>query len=128
MFVRVTGRGVTVEEPDDCASLSVRLVGVPADRLDEVLGGARLGRAVGAGHTELDVERLRELASAGPTGPDWPHRWTSMLAYAAGQGWLSADGTTVRAHVEPGQPPPRHPRVAHACPVGSPAPSRDSSR
>lgn len=101
MYVRVSYRAVTVEEPDDCTSLAVRVTGVPLDRLGDLLDAAGLGRSVGDGHAELVVSRLRALASTGVTGADWPARWDGMLAYAGRHGWLSADGATVRAHVEP---------------------------
>jgi hypothetical protein len=37
---------------------------------------------------------------SGRIGMGWNYRFANMLVYAAGKGWLSADGSHVRAHVE----------------------------
>jgi hypothetical protein len=48
----------------------------------------------------LDLVRLRHLAEVAGVGPGRTARWHRMIAYARTQGWLSADGGSVRAHVE----------------------------
>jgi hypothetical protein len=101
MYVRVILGAVTVEEPDDCTSLAVRAPNIPEDVVDKEIAGAGLGRSRG-GHAELDVERLRAMASSAATRPDWHDGFDEMLAYAARRGWLSADGRRVVAHVDLG--------------------------
>lgn len=46
----------------------------------------------------VPIDTIRRLAT-GRVGPGWPHDFAGMIAYAAGKGWLSDDGTHVRAHV-----------------------------
>jgi hypothetical protein len=45
------------------------------------------------------VDAVRRLA-AGRVGPTWDRDFERMLTYAAGKGWLSNDGTSIRAHLE----------------------------
>lgn len=98
MQVVITGGQARVENPDDCTSLSV-YAGLDAD-LAAALSGAGLAAGVDrSGELDLVVSALRALAESGPVGPGWAQRWEAMLAYAQAKGWLSDDGTTVRAHV-----------------------------
>ncbi|MFD9893279.1 hypothetical protein ACFWY9_28365 [Amycolatopsis sp. NPDC059027] len=101
MFVHVGGDGaVRVEEGDDCTRLHV------ATELDSAATGQALRDAGFGGPADepdsawLSVESLRENASRGSVGADWPGRWDAMIAYAARKGWLTADGTKVAAHIE----------------------------
>jgi hypothetical protein len=51
----------------------------------------------------VDPVALRALA--GPAADErWDEGFAGMCAYAAGKGWVEADGG-VRAHIEPGQQP-----------------------
>lgn len=70
--------------------------------LADAIRAAGLG-AMGPGdddHVSVDIARLRTLARASATLDDWDERFDSMIAYADGKGWVSGDGTAVRAHVE----------------------------
>jgi hypothetical protein len=62
---------------------------------------AGLGELFDDGSVQLDVAALHDLAEAGATLADWEAGWRPMIAYATGKGWVSADGRSVRAHVEP---------------------------
>jgi hypothetical protein len=100
MYLQVTTDSLTVEEPDDCRSLAVRVRSGAIARLADALAADGLGRPSDDDHVELVLDRLRERAAAGPVGPGWAERWDAMIAYATTKGWVSADGTTVRAHIE----------------------------
>lgn len=47
--------------------------------------------------TAAGVLGRRATAEGVPT--DWTRRWDDMTGYAGRHGWLSPDGTTVRAHI-----------------------------
>src|ERR1700759_2105268 len=96
VYVLVSNGSATVYEADDCTSLEVR---IDAAEDSATLTKAGLGRWDGAGEVALAVDRLRSLAKASATLPDWDQRWMAMIDYAARKGWLAPDGTTVRAHV-----------------------------
>ncbi len=99
----VIGEGaVALREPDDLTSLSVRAGGRP------LAGLGALGVPDGDDHAWLDLAKVRQLAEAAGVGPGWTDRWHRMIAYARAQGWISADGHRVRAHVErePASTPP----------------------
>jgi hypothetical protein len=99
MYLAVTATGVVVGDPDDCTSLDVRAPSAGRPRIDETLREARIGAWDGAGEADINVAELRHRASAEGVTPGWAERWTAMIDYAQRKGWLSADGTTVRAHV-----------------------------
>ena len=48
-------------------------------------------------HVWLSVQRLKEM---GPVDADWSRGFDAMIAYADEAGWVSADKTLVRAHLE----------------------------
>jgi hypothetical protein len=96
MYLLVSNGTAKVCDADDCASLEVRLDAVEDS---DALARAGLGRWDGAGEIDLFVGRLRTLARASATVPDWELRWSAMIDYAARSGWLAPDGSTVRAHV-----------------------------
>ena len=45
------------------------------------------------------MAELRRRAAAEGVPADWAQRWDDMITYATRHGWLSPDGTTVRAHI-----------------------------
>lgn len=102
MVVEVPGDGRGIPRlcgTEDLGALAVR---GPAnsprwDLLARALGAAGAGE-VADEHAWLDVEWLR--SAAGERDRTWHDAFTRMLAYAGSRGWLSADGTRVRAHVE----------------------------
>jgi hypothetical protein len=95
----VTVAGVLVGAADDCTSLDVRVAPDLRPSLDEALRHAALGGWDGNAEADLYLAELRRRAAAAGVSPGWVQRWDDMIAYAAQRGWLSADGTTVRAHV-----------------------------
>ena len=105
MYVEVTAAGVRVGAADDCTSLDVRAAPDSRPSLDEALRGSGLGAWDGGTEASLNVAELRRRAAAQDVLPGWAQRWAlctdnaAMIAYARRQGWLSPDGTTVRAHV-----------------------------
>jgi hypothetical protein len=99
MYVVLTAAGVSVGAAADCTSLDVRAAPDRRSSLDEALRHARLGHWDGGDEADLQVAELRRRALAEGVPPDWAKRWDDMIAYAARRGWLSPDGTTVRAHV-----------------------------
>lgn len=99
MYVAVTAAGVRLCDADDCTALDVRATADVRPSLDDALRRSRLGTWGGGAEAELRVAELRSRAAAGDVAPDWAPRWDAMIAYAGHKGWLSEDGTTVRAHV-----------------------------
>jgi hypothetical protein len=84
---------------------------VEADRLDQLHalysgepGAARFDELCMPGpdaeHVWIDVARLRDAASAQSDDPTYGERFDAMIAYAQRKGWLDADGSRVRAHIE----------------------------
>jgi hypothetical protein len=99
VYVAVTAAGVRVGAADDCTSLDVRAAVDSRPVLDEALRRSRLGAWDGGTEADLHVAELRRRAAAEDVSPGWAQRWAAMIAYARHQGWLSEDGTMVRAHV-----------------------------
>jgi hypothetical protein len=99
VYVLVVDGSTDVREADDCTSLEVRVATNGVAGVSAALTASGLGRWDGGTEVDLAVGRLHALAQATATTPDWEQRWVAMLAYAARSGWLSADETTVRAHV-----------------------------
>jgi hypothetical protein len=100
VYLRLTGHGLALEEPDDCTSLAVRVPPGLVAQLAAALRVTGLGIPAGPAEFDLCVDRLRTQAAADRIGPDWPIRWDAMISYAAARGWISADGAFVRAHIE----------------------------
>ena len=60
-----------------------------------------MGEVDGDGEALVLVAAVRRLA-AGSVGASWDEEFAAMLEYALSKGWLSDDGTSIRAHVERG--------------------------
>ncbi len=105
MYVVIGDGPAVVRDPDDLTSLSVHAGHRDPAELGTDLGA--LGVPEDAEHVRLDLARLRHLAETAGIGPGWTDRWHRMIAYARAQGWISADGGSVRAHVERENSPPR---------------------
>jgi predicted HAD superfamily Cof-like phosphohydrolase len=90
---------VLLIEPDDFRRFSVDVVGAGTSSLTEVVHRSGLGRVREDGeHVVVDPIALRALA--GPSATDqWEEGFAAMCAYAAGKGWVEADGG-VLAHIE----------------------------
>ena len=99
MFVLVTGdRGsvrATVEDAGNLRQLHAEFRGVDDDAAAATMAAAGLG-IVDGDHAWLDAGALR---AAGDGSEEWVAGFDRMLAYAAGKGWTSEDGTRVRAHI-----------------------------
>lgn len=91
---------VALEDADDCSRFSVAAPGLTITHAAQVLSDAGAGAAAEqTGHLLVSVDAVRSAAE-GRVPADWAGRFDAMLAYAAGKGWLSADGTAIVAHVE----------------------------
>ena len=88
---------VHLGDPDDFTRFSVAVEGV--GDLVGVLDRSGLGRLRPDGeHVVVDPVALRALA--GPAATDvWDEGFAGMCAYAAGKGWVEADGGVV-THIE----------------------------
>ncbi len=90
---------VLLTEPDDFARFSVAIEGSGASSLAEVVHQSGLGRLREDGeHVVVDPIALRALAGEAATDA-WDEGLAAMVAYAAGKGWVEADGG-ILAHVE----------------------------
>jgi hypothetical protein len=88
---------VHLRDPDDFTRFSVAVEG--DGDLVRVVEDSGLGRLRPDGeHVVVDPVALRSLA--GPAaGDQWDEGFAGMCAYAAGKGWVEADGGVV-AHIE----------------------------
>ncbi|MNW62366.1 hypothetical protein D3C74_404920 [compost metagenome] len=68
------------------------------DDLQELLESAAAGK-LDASDVLVSVDWIKSEC-AGRIGIGWNYRFANMLVYAAGKGWLTPDGSHVRAHVE----------------------------
>lgn len=102
MRVHLSDAGaITLVEPQVFNRLDVLADPQAPERLAQAI--ARVGRRDGEGHVWLSPDVLRFLS--GLAGDDaWERGLRGMLAYAAGKGWLDADGR-VRAHLVMAPPP-----------------------
>jgi hypothetical protein len=98
MYVEVVDGTSRVREGENLTALSVRV----DDRatLDAALGS--LG-TVDGDHVWLDIAALRTGAEASLPADaveGWAAGFDGMIHYATRSGWVSDDGTNVRAHIE----------------------------
>ncbi|HEY5024825.1 MAG TPA: hypothetical protein VII76_07600 [Acidimicrobiales bacterium] len=91
---------VVVEDPADCGRFHVAVRGGgDSGALDGALRSNAVGVLDADGEALVDVGAVRRLA-AGSVGETWEADFGAMLDYARSKGWLSEDGTSIRAHVE----------------------------
>jgi hypothetical protein len=95
---------VEVEDADDCTALSVTTE-LPSDAAIEVLVDSGLAASAEDGAVWLDIDELRRRAAPGGS-EGWSERYTSMIEYARGKGWLNEAARSVRAHITTASPPP----------------------
>ncbi|WP_458106635.1 hypothetical protein M1D51_11930 [Arthrobacter sp. R3-55] len=98
MHVRVSPGSIALDEPDDCTKFKVSLAENARAALPELLSSSSAGRLDDDG-VLVSVAWLKNEC-AGRIGMGWNYRFANMLVYAAGKGWLSDDGSHVRAHIE----------------------------
>lgn len=103
MRIHLTDAGtITLLEPAVFQRLDVLADPQAPEHLEQAI--ARIGRRAGDQHVWLAPAVLRFLcARAGDSG--WEGGLQKMLAYAAGKGWMHADGH-VRAHLVTASPAP----------------------
>lgn len=106
MWVRVSGSPgepptAVLHDPSEFTRLHVELAGVGPDAASATLSAAGLGYLAN-GFAWLNVDVLRDaVASMVPASDnDATARFDSMVDYARGHDWLSADGRFLRAHCE----------------------------
>ena len=101
MYFRIA-RSVELVDPADTAAFHASCdPSLSDDDIAAVLDRENIGAPVPGdpSHLLVRVDAVRRLA-AGRVGPTWDRDFESMLTYAAGKGWLSNDGTSIRAHLE----------------------------
>jgi len=87
-------------DPADCTRFHVAVRGGgDAGDLDRVLRASRVGSVDGDGEAVVAVEAVRRLAGA-VADDAWEADFGAMLDYARSKGWMSEDGSSIRAHVE----------------------------
>lgn len=101
MYFRITRDSTELVEPENVRAFhAVCPVDLGHDDLAESVRNAYLGELQGGDtHLMVPVDTVRRFA-AGRVGPTWEEDLAGMLAYAAKKGWVSEDGTRVRAHIE----------------------------
>jgi hypothetical protein len=91
---------VSLSEPADCGRFHVAVRGSgDAATLDRALRSNGVGSVDGDGEALVRVDAVRSMA-AGAVGGTWEDDFAAMLDYARSKGWLSDDGSSIRAHVE----------------------------
>jgi len=105
VYFRITSTSVELVDPDDVTSFhAVHPAGLDRAELAEIVRKDDLGEVLpDGGHLMVPLGTVRRMAT-GRVGPGWESDFDSMIAYAARKGWLSDDGTRVRAHLEPERP------------------------
>ena len=92
--------GTSLVEPEDFKTFKlVCKGGGDTQSLQDARGGLGLVDEDGP-HVWLSIAGLKALAGALAIDPDWIRRLDEMVGYAEANGWLSADGTFIRAHVD----------------------------
>ena len=88
---------VRLDDPDDFTRFSVAVAG--DGDIGPLVRSSGLGRVSDDGNqVAVDPAALRSLAGAAAT-PTWEEGFAGMCAYAAGKGWVEADGG-ILAHVK----------------------------
>jgi hypothetical protein len=100
--LNATPAAVSLADPADCGRFHVELHGDGGHgSLDAALRDSDTGSSAGAHDADIRVDAVRRMAS-GSVGDTWEDDFAAMLGYARTKGWLSDDGSTIRAHVERG--------------------------
>jgi hypothetical protein len=94
--------GIALRESEDFKSFKVVTLAATESGAQLAEAVAAIGTVDDDGHVWLSTDALVELAGARGVEPDWAASFAAMLDYARSHGFLSADGTEVRAHVERG--------------------------
>jgi hypothetical protein len=104
MFVEIDDGAAAVHDAADLKSLSVHVV-ASSEGADLSAGLRGLGVVAEDGaHVWLLIDALKAAAAAtlpADQRSEWSTGFDGMIAYATAKGWTSADGCSVRAHIEP---------------------------
>lgn len=102
--VRPAGRAAeaTLLQAGDFRNFSVRLLG---RHVADPLTAIGIGQLVGDAEALVSVAAVRRLADRA-ADQAWNEGFSAMLDYARSRGWLTEDGSQIRAHLEhaPGDP------------------------
>lgn len=101
MIVRVRPSGVELADSQDLSHFHVDAAEEVAD-VGAVLEAGGFGTVDrSSGEALIDVGAIRRAVD-GEVPASWEDSFTAILAYAASKGWLTDDGTAIRAHIERG--------------------------
>jgi hypothetical protein len=90
---------VALADRHDCGRFHLQARGAPDTAgLGTALASTGTGTVADAGDALVRVDAVRRLA--GVTDAHWERDFEAMLDYARAKGWLTDDGTSIRAHVE----------------------------
>jgi hypothetical protein len=90
---------IELREPEEFSRFSVVIEGSGPEPLADLVARVGLGRLADDGqHVVVDPAAVRALASDAAT-PTWDEGFAAMVSYAAGKGWVEADGG-IQAHIE----------------------------
>jgi hypothetical protein len=97
-----------LQEADDFTAFAVVLPTTDDLPLTPEAVPSSLGRVTGDGeHVVVDRDAVRTLAGPAADDEQWRAGFQAMLAYAERAGWLSPDGSGIRAHCTVATPPGR---------------------
>lgn len=101
MIVQVQARAddseVVLLHAENFKDFSVRLIGPGAAA---ALAATGTGRLINDSEAYVSVAAVRRLASR-EADETWNEGFASMLRYAQSHGWMTEDGSEVKAHIEP---------------------------
>lgn len=101
MVVVVSEHGVRLDEPDDFTGFKVVVETGAKEQAEETL--TAVGEMADRETAWIWAHAVRALAGD-RVGDDWNDRFSGMLEYAAGKGWIRSEGPDdtieIRAHVE----------------------------
>lgn len=103
MVVVVAGDVVRLDEPANLEAFKVVVEKGTEFQVMQAL--AQIGRMADRDTAWIRADAVRIMA-AGRVAQDWTEQFQGVLAYAATKGWLSDDGSEVRAHIEWASPGP----------------------
>lgn len=98
-MVTLAADGAVVQDADDLGRLRLR-TDLDPDGVRVALRTTGTGAPIDDDTVWLDVAVLRSRAQLIATDPDWPQKWSAMIAHAERKGWLSEDGHALQVHVE----------------------------
>ncbi len=97
MVIVVDGDSVRLDDPEDLKGFKVVVPSGDETTVTQALKS--VGRLVDRETAWIRAGAVRALAH-GRVDDDWDEEFEAMLGYAASKGWLSDDGSEIRAHVE----------------------------